>query len=72
MKLWFEWGDQFDDDSYIFLGIGGFWHHKDHDWVGWDLYLYLPFNKRLSMTWVSNWKAYDLKINRRRIRTLVR
>lgn len=68
MKIWFEWGYQFDDTGSIFMGIGGFRHHKDLDWAGFDLILYLPFNRRVTMTWVSNWKAYESRILWRRVR----
>jgi hypothetical protein len=53
-----DWGD-------TKLGIGWFKHHPDLKWKGFDLVFYLLF-WRVNVTYVSNWKEYDKKINYRR------
>jgi hypothetical protein len=52
-------------DSNVKLGIGWYRHHKDHKWFGLTVEFYLLF-WMVNVNFVSNWKEYDKRINRRR------
>lgn len=67
MKIWFEYcgleGYMMDAPEVKF-GIGWYKHSKDHKWKGFTIQLYLsPW--LVSINFVSNWKEYDKRINRK-------
>ena len=67
MKLWFDWNcnDNTYSDSNVKLGIGWYRHHKDHKWWGLSVEIYL-FSRYIAIHYVSDYDAYDRKINRRK------
>jgi len=69
MKLLFDHNQMCDyfEDSNIKFGIGWYRHHKDHPWFGFSLEFYLLY-WMFSVTFVSDFDAYDRKINYRKYR----